>query len=100
MNPCEKLFESFSKYFVCITEKSFAIQFPITFKFVPTPTASPTTTKPAETQVECQPGQHQITAFACNDCPAGNNCKDPKNPVICQGRDQPCGSAYAIFYNF
>ena len=82
--------ESFSKYFLCLTEKSFAIQFPITFKFVPTtaPVPAPIETssdKPPETQVQCQQGQYQITAFLCDKCPAGYHCRDPKNPVLCQG---------------
>ena len=84
-----KTFEKFSKNFLCITEKTFAIQFPITFKFVPTETTTPasitTTPAPSEKQIQCQPGQHQITAFSCNKCPVGNDCMDPNNPVLCKG---------------
>ena len=81
------------KYALCLPELNFLIEFPITFKFVPKSsqtTASTVSTSQAQSDkpIPCQSGFKQTTAFICDPCPAGFNCKDPNAPFICPGRGQ------------
>ena len=70
---------SFKKYFVCLPEYDFSIEFPITFTFVPEVVENL-----QEQPIDCESGKKQITAFECGTCPDGYSCKYPNSPVLCE----------------
>ena len=91
--------QSLKKYYVCLPESDFSIEFPVTFTFVPeiidtttviadtataTTETSLTTENSQEQPIDCASGEKRITAFKCGPCPAGYNCKYSGNPTICE----------------
>ena len=94
----ESWFISFEKYFACLPESHFSIEFPVTFTFVPddvdtttviadnaqTTTADEPTENLQEQPIVCVSGKKQITAFKCGPCPDGYNCEYPNSPTICE----------------